>query len=78
MMVTIPFKTRLEPDGILSLRVPTGLPEADVEVVVVVQPLPLRTEEWPENFFNETYGAFAGSPIEREGQGEFSDREVLR
>ena len=77
-MVTIPVKTRLEPDGILNLRVPTGLPEADVEVVVVVQPLPLRTEEWPENFFNETYGAFAGSPIEREGQGEFSDREVLR
>ncbi len=29
-MVTIPVKTRLEADGVLNLRVPTGLPEVDV------------------------------------------------
>lgn len=77
-MVTIPVKTRLEADGILNLRVPTGLPEADVEVVIVVQPVEARANTWPEDFFQETYGAFADQPLERRNQGVFEDREVLR
>lgn len=77
-MVTIPVKTRLEADGILNLRVPTGLPEADVEVVVVVQPVEARTNTWPEDFLQETYGAFADQPFERGNQGVFEAREVLR
>lgn len=77
-MVTIPVKARLEPDGVLNLRVPTGLPEADVEVVIVVQPVEARTNTWPEDFFQETYGAFADHPIERGDQGAFDDREALR
>jgi len=77
-MVTIPVKTRLQADGILSLRVATGLPETDVEVVVVVQPLKAGTNMWSKNFFEETYGAFAEDPIERGTQGTFDDREVLR
>lgn len=77
-MVTIPLKTRLEPDGILNLRLPTGLPETDVEVLVVVQPLETRGNRWPENFFQETYGAFADHPIERGSEAVFDDREVLR
>ncbi len=78
MMVTIPVKTRLQADGILNLRVPTGLPEADVEVVIVVQPVETRAKTWPEDFFQETYGALGQHPIERENQGAFDDREVLR
>ncbi|MBV8708457.1 MAG: hypothetical protein JO182_03880 [Acidobacteriaceae bacterium] len=77
-MMAIPIKTRLDPDGALNLHVPIGLPEADVEVVVVIQPVPPRVEAWPSNFFDETYGAFADSPIERGSQGKFSEREVLR
>jgi hypothetical protein len=77
-MVTIPVKTRLEADGVLNLRVPTGLPEADVDVVVIVQPVDTRAQTWPKDFFIETYGAFADHPIERGSQGAFDDREVLR
>lgn len=77
-MVTIPVKTRLEANGILNLRVPTGLPEADVEVVVVVQPIEARANAWPEDFFQETYGALADQPLERGNQGAFEVREVLR
>lgn len=77
-MVTIPIRTRLEANGILNLRVPTGLPEADVEVVVVVQPMEARVNAWPDDFFQETYGALADHPIERENQGVFEAREVLR
>ncbi len=77
-MLTIPVKTRLEADGILNLRLSTGLPEADVEVVVIVQPVDTRAQTWPTNFFQETYGTFSDYPIERGTQGGFDDREVLR
>ncbi|MBV9269383.1 MAG: hypothetical protein JO061_24655 [Acidobacteriaceae bacterium] len=68
----------LEADGILYLRVPTGLPETDVEVVVVVQPVQASANGWPEDFFQETYGAFADQPLERGNQGEFEAREVVK
>ena len=77
-MVTIPVKTRLEADGILNLRLPTGLPETDVEVVVVVQPVETGANTWPADFFQETFGAFADNPIERGSEAAFDDREVLR
>lgn len=77
-MVIIPVKTRLQADGILNLRVPTGLPEADVEVMVIVQPVDTRAQGWPKDFFIETYGAFADQPLERGSQGAFDDRGVLR
>ena len=38
MMVTIPVKARLGADGVVSLRVSTGLPESNVEVVLTVRP----------------------------------------
>lgn len=77
-MITIPVKTRLDAAGMLNLHVATGLPEADVEVVVIVQPVATGHKTWPENFFRETYGAFADNPIERGDQGETSQREALR
>ena len=77
-MVTIPVKTRLKPDGTLDLQVPTGLPESDVDVVVVVQPAAAQAESWPTHFFQETYGAFAESPLDRSPQTEFNRREALR
>ena len=77
-MVTIPLKTRLEADGILNLRVPTGLPETDVEVLVVVQPVQTTTSSWPKDFFQETYGAFADQPLERGSQGELEACEIFR
>ncbi len=77
-MVTIPIKTRLEADGILNLRLPTGLPETDVEVVVVVQPVETRANRWPGDFFQETYGASDDQPLERGHQGVLEVREALR
>ena len=76
-MVTIPVKTRIQADGTLDLRLPTGLPESDVEVVVVIQPA-VAPSTWSEDFFDRTYGAFAEYPIERPPQGEFDAPETLR
>jgi len=76
-MVTIPIRTRLQADGSLSLLVPTGLVESEVEVVVIVQPLPDSRTGWPEGFFEQTYGAFAEQPLERARQGDFEARGIL-
>jgi hypothetical protein len=77
-MLTIPLRAHLKPDGILDLHLPTGLPEVDVEVLIIVQPAPELAAGWPPGFFEETYGAFAEDPLERSPQGEFDTREVLR
>ena len=76
-MMTIPIKARIQPDGMLDRRLPTGLPESEVEVVVVIQPAESNST-WPEGFFEKTFGAFAEAPIERPPQGEFEVREPLR
>lgn len=76
-MVTIPLRTRLNPDGTLDLRVATGLPESDVDVIVVVQPAATAGSTWPPDFFEQTYAAFAEHPIERPTEGEFDVRESL-
>ena len=53
------------------VHVPTGLPQTDVDVLVIVQPSPQPAQEWPSGFFEETYGAFKDDPLQRPGEGEF-------
>lgn len=38
-MQTMTFRSHVGEDGVLRLNVPTGMTNADLEVVVVVQPL---------------------------------------
>jgi hypothetical protein len=76
-MVTIPLRARLNPDGALDVHVPTGLPEAEVDVLVIVQPASRQATGWPAGFFEETYGAFADDPLERPPQGQLDAKEIL-
>jgi hypothetical protein len=71
-MKSIQVKSRINANGILELCVPTGLPESDVEVVIVVQPIPGPGEKkspeergWPPEFFERTAGSLADDPIQR-------------
>jgi hypothetical protein len=77
LMVTIPMKTRLNPDGTLDIHVATDLPESEVEVLVVVRPIADPPARWPAGFFTETYGAFTASPLVRPPQDQFEYREPL-
>jgi hypothetical protein len=68
----IQVESRIKANGILELCVPTGLPESDVEVVIVVQPIPDADEKkspeelgWPPEFFERTVGSLADDPIQR-------------
>jgi hypothetical protein len=82
-MTSYSIKTRLKPDGTLQVAIPTGLPEADVDVLVVVRPLDsgsgkgAQKSSWPEDFFDKTYGCLAEDLLVREPQLQQEARENL-
>ena len=43
-MKTIETRSRVGADGVLRLNLPVNLPETEVDVVIVVQPLPERLD----------------------------------
>lgn len=81
-MISLQTRAYVGPDGTLSVEVPTPLREIEVDVMLVLQPLPvtLTPEEigWPPGFFEATAGAWAGEPLERGPQGEYEVREVIK
>jgi hypothetical protein len=81
-MQTVHVQSQTGSDGILHLEIPVGLPNADLEVVLVIQPRspalhPEATEApgWPARFFEETAGAWQGEFVR--DQGQFEEREGL-
>ena len=63
-------------DGVLHVRIPLGTPEADFEVVLVVQPKqaePAVTPEqlgWPPRYFEATFASITDETFMRPPQGE--------
>ena len=82
-MTSFSVKTRLKPDGTLQVAIRTGLPEADVDVLVVIQQLDAgsgkaaQTSTWPDSFFDKTHGCLAEDPLAREPQLQHEARENL-
>jgi hypothetical protein len=82
-LTRIELRTRIGPDGILTLSVPAGMSEANREVNVIVEPADatlgktakITPEEWAR-FVNETAGARKGD-LERPEQGELEVRDQL-
>lgn len=81
-MKTILTRSHVGPDGMLELKLPSGVSETDVEVLVVLQPVQdavwksdAEREAW-QRFVNETAGAWQGEPFERPEQGDFEKREA--
>ncbi len=84
-MVTISARGRVKDDGTLDLHVMTGLPEADVEVLLVLERLVLKNEEaaskeggWPEGYFEKAFGSLRDDPIGYEPPPRFEARQELR
>lgn len=71
-MQTIRVREKTGKDGTLSLRIPLGTPEAEFEVLVVVQPLTATPEErgWPPGYFDRTFGSIQDETFVRPPQGE--------
>ena len=84
-MVTIVAKGRVSRDGTLDLHVTTALPETDVDVLLVLEPLvskdaqtPSSKAGWPEGFFERTFGGLRDNPIACEPPPRFELRQELR
>jgi hypothetical protein len=66
-------------DGVLHVRIPLGTPEADFEVVLVVQPKePERAVTpgqlgWPPGYFETTFGSITDETFMRPPQGEMPE-----
>ncbi len=72
-MQTIRVLEKTGKDGMLSLRIPLGQPEAEYEVVVVVQPRPSAVDPaengWPPGYF-DLAGSIDDETFVRHPQGE--------
>jgi hypothetical protein len=73
-MQTIRVLDKTGKDGMLSLRIPLGKPDAEYEVLVVVQPrtTTTRAEErgWPPGYVEKTFGSIEDETFVRPPQGE--------
>jgi hypothetical protein len=80
-MITFPKKARTDKNGTLSLAIATGLPDAEVDVVVVVDAAGAaphaKRDEWPEGYFADTFGSLRDAGLERPAQGGFEERLTL-
>jgi|SRR5579872_4830876 len=64
-MITSPRKARTDKDGTLSLAIATGLPNSNVEVVVIVEAArstAAPTNEWPEGTLPRLLDRY-GTPV---------------
>lgn len=83
-MQSLTLHSRVGKDGILKLEAPIGLPDTDVEVILVVNPLKKsrktkamsEKQGWPPGFLEEFAGCMPDLP-ERAPQGEYEVRDEL-
>ncbi|MBC8097954.1 MAG: hypothetical protein H7Y11_00800 [Armatimonadetes bacterium] len=61
-METKHLKGHIDSDGILRLEVPIGIPDQDIEVIVVFQRPRLTQEAW-HAFIEQTAGSLPDDPI---------------
>ncbi len=76
-MQSLTLRSRIDENGILRLETPIGMPNTEVEVVLVVDPLE-KHSNWPPGFFTEVIGGWQGEPLVREPQGEYETRDELK
>ena len=79
-MQSLTLHTRVGKDGILKIETPIGITNADLEIVLVVNPMAEAhpISEWPANFFTEIVGGWEGAPLVREPQGTYEARSEFK
>lgn len=83
-MQSLTFYTHVGKDGILKLETPIGIKDAEVEVILVVNPASKthqtkairEAKGWPLGFFDATFGSIPDL-LERAPQGDFEFRESI-
>lgn len=80
-MQTLTLHTRVGKDGILKIETPIGITNADLEVILVVNPRDTQARPlsvWPVNFFAEMIGGWEGERLVREPQGTHETRSEFK
>ncbi len=82
-MQSLTLHTRVGKDGILKLETPIGIADAELEVILVVQPLGQPAPNapvpgWMPGFFQDIVGGWQGEPLVREPQGTYETRNELK
>jgi len=71
------LRSRVSGEGTLELKVPTSLPEGEVEVLLIVRPVEsIPADRWPESFFENTCGRWIGK-LERPAIEDYEVRPTL-
>jgi hypothetical protein len=77
-MITFPAKARTDAEGTLFLAIPTGMPEAELDVLVVVktaaQESVALSDDWPVGFFERNFGSLRDAGLERPPQDRMQER----
>ena len=83
-MKSIQLKSNVGKDGILRLQIPINIPEQEIELIIVMQPVnkqikkqyPTVEKGWPDSFFTDVVGTWSGDLV-RPPQGDFEIREAM-
>lgn len=67
-MRSLTLRSRIDKNGILKLKMPVGMSNMDVEIILVVNPLQKHLD-WPDGFVERFAGSMPDLPL-RESQGE--------
>jgi hypothetical protein len=68
MTQSLRIESRVGMDGVLELRIPLALSDANTNVIVTIQPkiegeTPPKESTWPKGYFDQTYGCLADDPL---------------
>ncbi len=79
-MQSLTLRTHVGKDGILKLKMPIGIKNKDLEVILVVHAVDDEkpVTEWPTNFFTEIIGGWDGTPLTRAAQGDYETRSEFK
>ena len=80
-MQTLTIHTRVGKDGILKIETPIGITDAEIEVILVVNPKEAEARplsSWPANFFTEILGGWEGKRLVREPQEMYEKRDEFK
>lgn len=76
-MKTLHLRQKAQPDGQLRLDIPIGKPNAECDILVVVEPS-AAPAEWLPDFWEQLSRGWQGEPLTRPSQGELETRAALR
>lgn len=77
MMNTIKQIARADESGHLKIELPLGIPNAEVEYVIVWQQIAVDDNGWPVGFIDRTYGSMADDPMDEIKQLPPEERDEI-